>query len=286
MENYANPHALANRVRMTRSQFAGSFLIVEGDTDHRVFKTLTDPARCRIVSGGNKDAAIETLCILEADRFAGVLAIVDSDFDRLDGKAPASGNLLYTDHHDVEVMLFASAALDKVLGEFGSTEKIENFEKLCQTDVRGALVEAGKRVGYLRWLSQQQGLDLKFEGISYGGFLDQARLEVDMVRLTKTVKDHSQKPALDELTLARQMGDLSSPMHEGLQICCGHDLTGMLSLGLRKTLGTNNANQVTQEIIEKALRLAFSLPFFSATELFQSIRVWEGRNPAFKVLGG
>jgi hypothetical protein len=183
-------------------------------------------------------------------------------------------------------MLFASAALDKLLVEFGSTEKIDNFEKLRQTDVRSVLIEAGTKVGYLRWLSQQQRLDLKFDGISYAGFVDQARLEVDTARLTKTVKDHSQKPAIDEPTLIRQMGELASPLHDDLQVCCGRDLTGILFLGLRKTLGTNNANQVTQEIIEKALRLAFSFPFFSATELYRSIRAWEERNPSFRVLGG
>jgi hypothetical protein len=268
---------------MTRRQFKGSFLIVEGDKDQLLLKNYVDRAGCKIRSGGSKGNAIETLAILEADGFAGVLGIVDADFDRLDGKVTASDNLLRTDHHDIEVMMFASAALDKVLGEFGSTEKIEEFERLRQTNIRGALIEAGRKVGYLRWLSLRQDLGLVFEGISYKKFVD-SFLEVDVLKLAKTAKDHSQKPRLDESALVQQMSNLASPPHDALHVCCGHDLSGILSFALRKILGTNNKNDVTEEVIERGLRLAFDLSLFSQTELFQSIRGWERRNPPFRVL--
>jgi hypothetical protein len=286
MRNHITPEILANSVRMNRTQFSGSFLILEGDKDARFFRTYIEPSKCRIVNAINKDNAVRLLDILESESFIGVLAVVDADFDILEGKIPTSSNLLLTDYHDLEIMLFNSQALEKVLIEFGSVEKIVNFEQRIETEIRTALFEAGRIIGYLRWLSLQQRLGLDFEDLSFNRFLDEGSLKVDTAALIRAVKDHSQLHNLDDSELIRDLENLMSNNQDMLQICCGHDISAVLSFGLRKIVGSNNAGDVKQEIIERSLRLAFEAPLFSATQLYSSIKLWEQNNQPFIILRG
>ncbi|MCI0486402.1 MAG: DUF4435 domain-containing protein [Blastocatellia bacterium] len=269
---------------MNRELFSGAFLIVEGDKDSRFFRNHIEPNQCRTVPANGKDNAIKALDILERESFKGVLSIVDTDFDFVEGKLPASQNLLFTDHHDLEIMLFNSQALEKVLTQFGSAEKIDKFQEQYKKDIRTVLLEAGRTIGYLRWLSLQQNLGLDFEGLSYGGFLDVSSLEVDALKLIKVVKNHSQKHALDETEILNDLQGLISVTHDDLHICCGHDLSAILSIALRKALGSNKADDVRAEMLEKFFQLSFEASIFSATRLYASIRRWEQDNHPFRIL--
>ncbi|WP_232731757.1 DUF4435 domain-containing protein [Kamptonema formosum] len=269
---------------MQRSQHDGSFLIVEGDTDARVFNHLVDREKCQVENAYNKEMAVEALDILEQDNFAGVLAIVDADFSRLEGTVPSSPNLLLTDTHDLETMLLQSPALEKVLAEHSSEEKIKRVTGSAGKDVRLILIDAGSPIGYLRWVSLKDNLSLKFEGLSFAKFLDSKSLAVDKSALIKTVKNTSQKPALVEREIKNKMDGLKSDAHDAWDVCCGHDLIEILSIGLCKLLGTNNASDVKPERLEKDLRLAYERAHFWRAQLHAAIQEWERANQPFKVL--
>jgi Protein of unknown function (DUF4435) len=138
-------------------------MIVEGRTDKLFYEHLVDDNKCEFTIAINKDKAIKSLEILEQDNFVGVLAIVDADFAILKASLPNSENLMVTDDHDLETMLIKSPALEKVLRELGSEEKITNFGK----DVRKTLIDIGKTIGYLRWVSLKHSLSLKFEDLTF-----------------------------------------------------------------------------------------------------------------------
>ena len=76
MREYITGDRIANKIRQMRSQHQGSFLIVEGDTDARLYKNLVDSTKCHVENGYTKDKAVEALNILEKDTFEGVIAIV------------------------------------------------------------------------------------------------------------------------------------------------------------------------------------------------------------------
>lgn len=283
MKEFIGPHSIANSIRMNRTQFAGSFLITEGDKDARLFKAHSDTQRCRIVNAVNKSNAIGALELLENSPVTGILAIVDADFERLEGRLLNSENLIYSDYHDLEVMLFTSAALDRVLIEFGSVQKIENFEKMMGARVRTMLIEAGSYIGHFRWLSLQSGLHLNFEDMPVGKFLDPSTLEVNLPTMIKCVKQHSQKHAIDESGLLEELQRLIAQPYDKLQVCCGHDLSEILSFALRKTIGSHDSGQVKSEILERSLRLAFDPNLLASTNLYRSVRLWEARNAPYIV---
>lgn len=147
MRDLLSVDRVANQIRLRRSIYSGTFLLVEGGSDKTFYERFVNKLACElvIVSGkpSSKLRVITVLEILEKSSFQGMLAIVDADFDRLENLVYSSPNLLRTDTHDLETMLINSPAFNKVVAEFGSEEKIAQFNR----DVRLALLETGMSVG-------------------------------------------------------------------------------------------------------------------------------------------
>ena len=282
MREYITPDRIANKIRLlrTQSQYRGSFLIVEGDTDARLWKNLVDSTKCRVENAYNKKNAVTVLNILEQGNFAGVLAVVDADFDILEGSVSLSQNLLFTDTHDLETMLLKSPALDKVLLEHGSEDKIKGFAK----DIRQTLLESAKVIGYLRWASLKFDYCLKFEDLAFKKFVDDKTLALDESKLLQTVKNNSQKPRLDEPEIRANMDSLKTDTQDMWYICCGHDMISILSIALCKALGSCNSKQVDPNVLEINLRLAYESAHFRLTKLYIAIQTWEQTNQPFQVL--
>lgn len=274
-----------NQIRLRRSTFKGTFLLVEGDTDKKFYSRFIDRAACQIVilSGkpSSKQRVIAVLEKLENSEFQGILAIVDADCDRLLETLPYnSPNLLRTDTHDLETMLLKSPALEKVLAEFGSEEKISKFQR----EIRDVLLVAGLSVGYLRWISQVERLELTFNGIDFGKFIDKNTIEIQETQLIEVVKKKSQRLDINNQDISDRIVSIKNPSHDPWQVCCGHDLVEIFSWALRKAIGSHNPNDVKPESLERNLRLAYETADFYQTHLYCEIRTWESNNQPFKVL--
>lgn len=280
MRKFITPDRIANQIRMRRSSHKGSFLIVEGRSDKLVYERFIDDTKCEFSIASGKKNAVSAIRILEQDNFAGVLAIVDADFCRLEGNLPSSSNLLLTDEHDLEMMLLKSLALEKVISERGSEDKINKFSQ----NIRLTLLETGKRIGYLRLVSLKDNLSLKFEELSFSKFIDKATLVIDTGKLIKAVKDHSQKLGLREPDIQKSIETLEDSTYDPWQVCCGHDIICILSIGLSKVWGSWKTNEVRPDILERELRLAYEDSYFRSTQLYTSIQQWEIKNKPYQVL--
>ena len=177
-------------------------------------------------------------------------------------------------------MLLNSPALDKVIAEFGSQEKIAKFNR----DVRTALLEAGMSVGYLLWVSQRDGLNLTFDGITFSKFVDEQTLQINELKLIREVKNKSQALFLKDEDLQQRITSQRSNSHDRWQVCCGHHLVEILSLGLRKAIGSNKAADIEPHSLERNLRLAYEEVYFRKTGLYSDMRTWESNNQPFQVL--
>jgi hypothetical protein len=238
---------------------------------------------CQIIPSHGKANALCAVKILDEDGFQGVLAVVDADFWRLEGDGPTSQNLLLTDTHDLETMILKSPSLEKVLDEFGSASKIDRLAQE-RGGIRDVLLDCGEPMGYLRWVSRRLELSLTFEDVKFGRFVDKDCLSIDILQLVKTVKDKSCRHDLDDEFLMGSIDEVSDPGHDPWDVCCGHDLVGILSHGLGKALGSRPATEVKPKALERALRLGYEYTYFAQTRLYSSIRSWESANQPYKVL--
>lgn len=270
----------ANAIRLRRSTFSGTFLLVEGSSDKLFYDRFIDRKICNIVVQSGKARVIEVLELLQKSNFHGVLAIVDADFDWLEGFLDDNPDLFRTDLHDLETMLINSPALDKIIAEFGSDDKITRFGE----DIRTVILENGVIVGYLRWISKiDDGLNLTFNGITFSSFIDEKTMKIDQSKLIQEVVNKSQAHSLNNKDLQQRINSQKDENHDPCQVCCGHDLVEILSLGFRKAIGSYQPSEVKPDILERSLRLAYEEVYFYETNLCLSIRSWENDNQPFKV---
>ena len=283
------PDGFANKI-ISKRNYPGnkflSFLLVEGDTDRIFYTTFIDQDKCQIYSTFNKATVIQVLLILEKQAFPGVLAIVDADFDILEGRLSPSPNMCYTDTHDLETMILKSPALEKVLGAFGSAEKIKQLLSKTGKDLRTLLLECGMFIGYLRWISLQKQLSLVFEDLNFDKFTHKETLMINQLDFIRVVKNKSQRLDIAEAQLTLSIQDLQSDAHDPWHVCCGHDLVCVLSRGLHGAIGRgrNDTKNATPEMLEISLRLAFEHSHFYKTSLYASIQKWETANTPYVIL--
>ena len=282
MKAHLTPHDIANTVRMMRTLHHGAIVIVEGDTDLRVYQRFVDEKHCKLVPGNGKPNTIGSLSILENANLKGILAIIDADFWKLDGVKPSSPNLVLTDTHDLETMILSSNALDRVLSEFGSTTKIGRLGKSVHT----LLLEAASPIGFFRWLSSptKDNLSLKFKGLNFDGFLNKRTLEVDIDKLIKQVEANTLRCTINSGRTKVKIQKLKTMGYDLWQVCSGHDMTEILAIGLRSLFGNTRAGAISAEVVDGILRISYEHSYFRSTQLYASIEDWEKANQAYKIL--
>lgn len=269
----------------------GTCLIVEGDNDIRFFENLIDPQECFLVSANGRLNAVKALSILECQGYAGVLAVVDADYERIRGIPPPSENVLLTDHHDVETMLLVSPALEKLLRSVLPAHQIRLASELA-AELRKRLLKSGTVVGCLRLLSQNRGLWLKFEGLKLStlvrddGTVDPGDLVREVVRLTPGCR-------LSQATLKKLLVQARLDDCDPWEVCCGHDLTDALVVTLPGAIHEFALNPSqdrlrdeagSQHVIERRLPLYYEALHFRRTRLYGAISAWETQHVGYSVL--
>lgn len=284
MKEHLQGVSIASRIRMMRAAHAGSFLLVEGEDDKKLFQQLIDQAACRVQIAYGKPNLLAALEILERDGFQGLLAIADADFDWLDDRVPHSPNLLWTDTHDIETMLLRSPAFERVLTELGEDTKLSASRATHGEDLRACLLACGVPIGFLRWLSARDQMGLLFEELPVEKILVRGALVVDRHALLNVLQGRSRKSVLDAADIWSRVATLEGLAPSPWLLCCGHDLVRLLSHALCRHFGSNKESDVTPARLEKDLRLAYDRADFERTALCVAILRWEEAHPPFAIL--
>ena len=274
------PGILVAEVKMTRMSHDGSLLVVEGESDVR-FWAPRRHGSCAPVDGEGKQNVIRGILKLDAASFAGVLGVVDSDYDSLpnmDDTGFKSVNLLRTDAHDLECILCRSSALDRVFAEYGKLGKIKRFEDATGADARAGLLKRALIFGRLRWASLRCQPAISLAGLRVPRFVDENTWTVaSEERICMELLDSPE----DILILRRCLDELpeANPWH----IVNGQDLVEILRIGLRGVLGEIPATVGLREI-KTVLRVGMPSDDLRATKLWRDMRIWESANHPYLVL--
>ena len=274
------PGTLVAEVKMTRMSHDGALLIVEGKNDMRFWVPRCHTS-CGLVDGEGKQNVIRGILRLDALAFAGVLGIVDSDYDSLPNVVENdfnSENLLRTDAHDLECILCRSSALDKVLAEYGNLSKIQRFKCTTGADVRTGLLERALVFGRLRWAALRCHPAIDLARLKVPQFVDEDRWTVASEDSICTKLLDSPEDSLD---LRRRIDEL--PEADPWHIVHGQDLVEILRIGLRRVLGEIPSTIGLREI-RTVLRVGMFPDDLRATKLWKDVRTWEDANHPYMVL--
>ena len=276
---------LANQIRLEREAHDGSFLLVEGSNDAKLFSKFCDHSQCSIIICFGKDRLLKTLTVLKGKNFSGVLGFADKDFMKFVGCPLYEGSVVFSDENDIEMMILCSPALDSVLREYGTRNKIASTEDVESKPVCDLIFEAASFVGALRLNSQLESWYLSFDGMVYQ-FVDRDSYLLDENRTVQHViaRSRARLPLTDtEIVdhVRRQMTDNGLPK----VLCCGHDCVRILGKAFQRKIGNTNQfnGKEGAKNLERNLRLAYEYDFFRETNAYKEIRQWE-RASGFKVL--
>lgn len=277
-----SPHSYANYICMSRSVYKGSFLLVEGNSDVKLFNKFTDKNNCRVKGIPGKELAINVLRLLQKRNIKGVLLIVDADFDHLENKKPISKNMFYTDTHDIETMIMSTEAFKNFLSEFTYKKKLNKFEKKRSKSLRDILLNVCISIGYIRWANIRNSWMLKFKNLDFILFVDTKNLALNYNQFISELINNSPRNKVARSKIIYEGNFLKYQNKDPWIICSGHDLTNILLIGLRNIFGYNTG-KLTRKKLEAILRLSYEFRFFQNTNLFNKLKLWEQKNNPYQI---
>jgi hypothetical protein len=282
---FINANNLATFVRMLRSTFAGSFLLVEGDTDARLFGRLTDRTKCQVINSYNRDNVINIVSILDKGNFTGHVGLIDNDFADCLGQDTKSDNILVADENDLESMIFMSDVFERFVIEYCSKDKIIAFENKHSGLIRNRLIENGSLLGTIRFLSKKLGWQLDFEGMTVK-YVERRDITVDLDKQIEHLRGRSQGTTMPTTSEVKEAITGAQREHPRLAMyACGHDLCELISKGVHDVFGRAHHMLARGFIaVEEVFRTSYTLENFKSSGLYQRMKAWEIIRQPFRLL--
>ncbi len=278
------PFDLANDIRMLRNHDNIPIVVFEGGSDNKVYSNFFNKGRFHAVISHGKTNGIGAISILNRENFEGLLAIIDTDFDKLDNRECTSMNILSTDFHDLETMIINSSAFEHNILELADSNKMH----LLNPSPLDHIIKNCRIIGAFKWLSsvRQQNLRLTFKEIDFTNFVDINTLEINCEDLIKVVKQNSVNyKSFDEKLLETEILQIvNNSQIDSWQLCSGHDLVYLFLLSIKHIIGNSIITSLTYELFDSIIRLSYSFLYFNKTKLYSDIVEWEKTNSSYKVL--
>ena len=277
--------SLANQIRLERAAHEGSFLLVEGSSDARLYDRLCDQEQCSIVVCMGKEKLFDAIAALNESEFPGAVAIADRDYAEALGLRIRERNVILSDENDVEIMILCSPALDHVLREYGVADRISEVLEREGRSVRELVFRVACFVGALRLLSQMEAWNLSFDGMRYR-FVDNNSYFLNEMRTVQHILGRSERrPEIPEVEVLERARAKCAAAEDEKDMCCGHDCLRVLGRGLRRDFGNTNRfnNEAGCVDLGRVLRLAYEFAYFRQTRVYHEVRAWE-ETSGFKVL--
>lgn len=277
MREYITSDDICNQISMERTVFDGTFLLVEGVTDERLFEKFVDKEHVQIIEAHSKDNVRHAVKDMKSSRKdERVIGIIDADLDRLLGRR-VKPPLFHTDCRDMEMMVIRSNALDDVLDEYCEREPLMKFTELVGP-VREALLSASYPIGLLMFISQTEGLNLSFKDLEFERFVNSRTLSLNVESMVDAVIFNSKNCRMGKKALISRLHRETENLDDEWDAARGHDTVDILLLALKRNFGSFNSRNLNEGELGGALRLAFSDACFRSTELFADTDEWARTN--------
>lgn len=268
-----SPEEIVTEISM--SECIKQWLIVEGTTDGVFFSTkdLPNSPATRVANGWmNVDIVVSK--VIEEGIRASVIGFVDRDYREELGIKIDKENIIMTDFRDLEISLFESTALHRLLVEYGLKQKLP--EMPCGTvdveQIKKQVYEVASDIGKLRYYSQKEQKHYPLKKLNYSKIICKKTLSIDKEKLVAQINSSSDtsKISIDILNSALEE-DLPHRLRDVRNLCSGHDVIEILGISLKNKWGSGNSATLARESLERYFRIGYSHLEFSDTEMCRKL---------------
>ena len=254
------------------------YLIVEGESDEHFFENILDCSKCKVM---NLEGKAEVKKFIEDQNSAnkkGYLGIVDADFEHIDGYEEQVKNVIITDVHDIEMLMFSSNPnMRRIYSELTENMIINNFEEKHQKSFLDSIIKVAYDIGLLKMVMKRPKYYVNMKDIFYSDIINK-EFELDIDTLIERVK----KKHHTLYEIKKEMENLREKNFDEFQVCCGHDVTNILAIRFTSEqndgLGYGKRRYVDGKEIERLLRAVYDFEHFLCTKLYSAIIEWENSN--------
>lgn len=253
---------------ITMSRDYKPWLAVEGDSDVKLLRTRSYPVSVKLIIGygwkGVKAILDKHSTVTTTSRLYG---LIDRDYRDHHNSQISHKNIILTDFRDVEIMLFNSSALARVISEYGSAGKIPKDENgaIDIKSIRDTIYSISIMLGKFRIYCESNNLNIRFKELDYKKFLCDRTLvlSVDNFLLHINGRNPSEPNlTLEQWKLSQELkwgvaDDVNNHLNHPEFIANGHDVMGILCVALRKLWGSHG-DKISSENIEGIFRVGYS----------------------------
>jgi hypothetical protein len=255
---------IADRIKQARQVSSAPAVVVEGKGDRRFLSRLSALRDADVYIAGTRDRVLTTAHDVVQLSLSRVVCVVDRDFDDVVSQAEVDlAVLIAYDNADLEAMLWTSAALEALLEEVGSEEKLEAFGGT--EALRDAVNSVLAPVCRLRRANALEGWGLPFDAVDLASKIDLRTLSLSVQSLCDALWRPDLGVAKSQLYEVAADGSVPTCPHSGAELIRGKDAVAVTGVALRRLIGSLTHQQASGDRLEETLRLASSDAHVSTT---------------------
>ncbi|MDH6275592.1 hypothetical protein M2311_005692 [Rhizobium leguminosarum] len=281
ISRHMNGRMIARQIRMERQvDKRSAIMLVEGGTDVKRFKRFVDEAACIQVNAWGKENAVTAMEILKERSPAGLLAVVDADFDRIQGKLANDARVIYSESHDFDLDWMFEDLLAHYLEEVADPNKVAAAGGVAH--IIQKILDGLRPISAARLLNTEKKIPFKVSHLDAGDYFDKFAVDIDQY-LADLTKD-SEISAEEYAALGSLIASTANRNFDLKQLTNGHDFYSALGASLRGDIGDRKQAQTFGNECEIHIRLSFTPEIFKQTLLYTNLIAWEQANPRHSVL--
>ncbi|MCS6114129.1 DUF4435 domain-containing protein [Shewanella baltica] len=250
------------------------WIVIEGGTDSVFFSTKRFLRKPILVTAKGWENVVGVVAkVIEENIAASVFGFIDRDYREHLGISIDERNIVISDLRDLEVSMFESDGLHRILLELGSANKLPSLPcgSVDVSQVRNAIYAVASKLGKLRYFSLKYNKKYSFKKLDFSKIINISTLELINEKLIAQLNSVSDDKIDQDFLNSALATELPEKLLDARYLCSGHDIAELFGLSLRRMWGSNNTKEVEREKIESQFRISYSNEEFENTKMFLAL---------------
>jgi hypothetical protein len=271
MSAHITPRTIFAQMRMERQAHKSTFVLLEGSSDLKRVKKVTEQSNCSYVDCFGKENVIGAIDLNLDDGHEDCIGLVDADFDRIAGLTTDIDSVVFSDFHDFDMDIICSEAVESYLSETSDLKKLTVYGGAIPFLNR--LMMDIKPLSILRYVNQTRNLRYNLQGLQLHEFFD--GYSICTAKMIECVSQGAFGSNNHRQLIQAEIDRLLPLDFDLLQLTNGHDLFAALGICLRNRIGSRSVPQTWRSEVEMHLRLVYSTSDFRKTQAYAKIAEWQ-----------
>lgn len=258
-----------NTVMMQRPLDKRLIVLVESPEDCGVIDPHVNDSEIQTFPGYGKESVLTAAQMFLSHQVREVMAVVDADLDRYNGRQQPPSNVVMTEFYDLDadVLVHCPQALDGIVANFTDKDRRQSYLTSRGISMHEAIWDMAIAVGEIRYYSvvRQCGLDLRdFPLHEVLEEYERGAMQAAVLALALARTPNAAQITISEIAIE------VAAVPDKQYVASGHDLISALAALSRKRWGGATGSK----LLASVLRSAVQCQDWKKTVVYRLVREW------------